>query len=265
MDILDTYDKLSMPTTLEDLKKILGIKKFNELVEEIDILTGAPEDFLEIVLQIELESDKNKMALIATNYINSKNFYTEINYLILKNLLTNIDTSKIWLYRNLYLIERSVPPRFGKNYTWVQRLKMFCNTYTWECACVGNYYNGKKLYFKKGSAQRPTNHDKLVVGHGRFTADLYFYDDSIPGTTTDKMVSVEVKFNRDVDPVVGAKKYAKDRYTYDAKYVILTSEISGFNMVHYLSDNTIDSIEKLDYEMPTDLFKIYTVSEGYTV
>lgn len=111
---------------------------------------------------------------------------------------------------------------------------MFYNTYVRESAVAGRAsYNGKKLYFLNGSKNNPTNHDKLVYGQGKWGADFYFYDDSLPGTEArQKMVTVEMKHCRG-DLAEEIAKYADNKFMYAAKYLVLAMQDGTYNVVNY--------------------------------
>ena len=204
-----------------------------DVTEEIDILKGASPDFINFVAELELISDLKARADKAKAYIDANNGLTEIDYKDLGNCLSAPKNTPLEFWRKLYMLERSIPPRFGDKYTWVERLKMFYNTYIRETAIAGNAtYRGKKIYFIKGNEDNPTNHNKLVYGHGKWGPDFYFYDDSIDGTTYNKMVKVEMKHGEsNIESEI--QKHADDKFLYGAKYLLLAMANGTYYMIDY--------------------------------
>jgi len=237
-----------------NIYNILPIDIIARLVNKIDILEGASDKFIEIVIRLESEKDLKKRAKLAKGYIDANNYIKEVYYSDLGKYLANIDAVDIELWRQLYLLERSVPPRFGNKYTWLQRLKIFYNSFIYESAIDHSYYRCYKLLFKKGNVSKPTNHDKLVYGSGRALSDFYFFDNTIQGTTRDKMVSVEYKYGtgtlqEEID------KYAENRYIYDAKYLIVLIDEQTYYMINY-SVSPVE-FEQLNIKVPTGTFNIF--------
>ena len=170
----------------------------------------------------------------ATTLYYENNGIKEINYEDLGNYLANPSSVSLEIWRKLYVLERSIPPRFGNKYTWVARLKMFYNTFIRESAIAGKAsYKGKKLYWVKGNADNPTNHDKLVYGKGKWGPDFYFYDDSLPGDKPwQKMVKVEMKHGAaTLDSEI--KKYAGNKCLYNAKYLIIAMSDGYYYTINY--------------------------------
>ena len=234
----------------DSIKQLLNIPA--AVTEEIDILDGASDTFIKLVEQLETQPDLEQRAVIAQKYIKDNDGITEIHYDRLGLGLLNYNTIPLEVWRNLYVLERSIPPRFN-NYTWLQRLKMFYNTYVREHAIGGKAsYKGKKIYFLKGNAQNPTNHDRLVYGPGRWGPDFYFYDENRGETTWDKMVKVEMKHgNTDIEAEV--KKHFKDKFLYNAKYLLLAMADGSYYMVNYNIPEA--EITKLDITCP-DIFTV---------
>lgn len=227
-EIADTFTILDLFNTVP--KYIL-----DELTQDVDILEDASSEFLELVADLELESDLKARAAKAKNFIDSHEYYLkEVLYTDLGKYLDAPEFYTKDLWRSLYVLERSVPPRFGDRYTWFDRLKVFYNTYIRERAIHGKAkYNGNTLYWVKGNKSNPTNHDKLVYGHGKSGADFYFYDDNLSGTEPwQKMVKVEMKHG-DADIDAEIKKYANDTFLYGAKYLILAMADGSYYMVNY--------------------------------
>jgi len=208
-----------------------------DITNEIDILKGATPDFINFVAELETMTDFEARAKKAKEYIDTNNGIKEIKYRDLGTCLADIKGAPLEVWRKLYVLERSIPPRFGDKYTWVERLKMFYNTYVRETALDGKaIYNSKKLYIIKGNEAHPTNHDKLVYGHGQWGADFYFYDDSLPGDKAwQKMVKVEMKHG-DTNVEAEIKKHADDKFLYNAKYLILAMADGSYYMVNYNVD-----------------------------
>lgn len=214
-----------------------------DVTEEIDILKGANPDFIEFVAELETTLNLEARAKKAKDYIDANDGIKEIKYKDLGSYLAKPTSIQLETWRKLYVLERSIPSRFGDKYTWVERLKMFYNTYIRETAIAGNaIYNGKKIYFIKGNEKNPTNHDKLVYGHGQWGADFYFYDDNLPGDQRwQKMVKVEMKHgDNDIDFEI--QKHANDKFLYAAKYLILAMSDGSYYMVNY-NVNTAEATE----------------------
>lgn len=225
-----------------------------DVTEEIDILKGANPDFVDFVAELETTIDVKARAKKAKDYIDANNGIKEIKYDDLGTYLANPSNTSLETWRKLYVLERSIKPRFGHRYTWVERLKMFYNTFIREMALDKKAtYNGKKLYILRGNKDHPTNHDKLVYGHGQWGADFYFYDDNLSGEEPwQKMVKVEMKHG-DTDVTAEIKKYANDEFLYKAKYLILAMADGSYYMVNY----NVDPAEatKLDITCQ-DVYKI---------
>ena len=217
---------------------------------EIDILKGANLDFIKFVAELESITDFDIRAQKAKDYIDKHNGIKEIDYITLGKYLANTKATPLEIWRQLYVLERSIKPRFGDHYTWLDRLRMFYNTYIRENAIAGKaIYRGKKIYFIKGNEAAPTNHDKLVYGHGQWGADFYFYDDSREGDQTwQKMVKVEMKHcDGNLDTAV--KKYADNEYSYGAKYLILAMANGSYFMVDY-TDKESPVVTNLNINCP---------------
>ena len=139
--------------TLLDLYNTVPKYILDELTQDVDILEDADSEFLELVVDLELETDFKKRAAIAKNFIDSHSYYlTEVSYTDLGKYLDNPEFYTKDFWRQLYVLERSIPPRFGDHFTWFDRLKVFYNTYIRERAVHGKAnYNGKTLYWIKGN------------------------------------------------------------------------------------------------------------------
>lgn len=230
---------------------------FADVTSEIDILTDAPRKFLSIVAKIETAKNDKAKANIAKQYIEEVNSIKVIDYKVLGGYLQDYASCPIQVWRQLYLLERSIPSRFGTRYTWVQRLKIFYNTFVNESNVVGASFNGHKLYYIRGNSNNPIRHDALVYGVGQPAADFYYYDDTIQGGTTNKMVKVEFKYCAESTPQAGAEKYATGRYTYGAKYVILyMANTKSYVMVDYNKYPASGCITELNIPAPVGLLEI---------
>lgn len=190
---------------------------------EINILHGASPEFITLVADLETEPDFRKRAEKAIAAIEASESLKEIYYIELGVGLNNYGLFSIDTWRQLYLLERSIVPRCGDYYTWVQRLKVFYDTFLHESRVNKNVsINGHPVLFRKGTKTNPTNHDKLVYGHGKAGSDFYYFDDTLEGTANrDKMVSVEFKYSAEDSPELGAKKYASGKFLYNSKHLIM--------------------------------------------
>ncbi len=218
--------------TFSDIDKINTLSPL--ICKEINILSGASRAFIDFAYELETCTDTKLRAAKAKAYIEKNKGMTEVTYSHLIRFLQDMNLVPLTVWRQLYLLERSIPPRFGSSYTWVQRLKMFANTYVRECAVNDRgYYNGFKLLFRKGNAKNPTNHHKLVYGQGKWGADFYFFDNNLPGTANyQKMVSVELKHSS-TNLNYEINKYKDDKYLYNAKYLILAMADGSYYMIDY--------------------------------
>ena len=99
---------------------------------EINILTGASDQFITLVYELETTSDFKLRSQKALQYLKNNQGLWEIDYETLGRYLRNPSSVSLAVWRQLYVLERSIPPRFGNHYTWIQRLRMFYNTYLYE-------------------------------------------------------------------------------------------------------------------------------------
>jgi hypothetical protein len=229
----------------------------------INLLFGASPDFIAAVEKIELEIDYDKRSQIAIDYIDKNNGLKEILYVTLGEYLKNPYSISTNIWRQLYLLERSIKPRFGDHYTWYQRLKVFYDTYCHETNVHGKIkINGHPVLLRKGSKTNPIYHDRLVYGKGKFGADFYYFDEALPGNTTiEKMVDVEFKYSQNLSAEEVALKYLDNKYMYDAKYLI--TFVNRFNC-YYLIDYTkftkaeliSDCTMKLNLTTPSNLIDV---------
>ena len=199
-----------------------------ELCTEIDISIGASEEFIKLSNEIERLRRMGKYPESAQKALEAlKDKKQLIDYPTLKLALKSPKNIDPETGRWLYLIERSIPPRSKDRYSWVQRLKIFVNTYTYEHTVEKAQYRpflndplkGGKLYFRKGSARNPIDHENLRAGRGNFGADFYFYDKSQP--KGQEMQSVEFKYNPKSSVEAGVDYVQNNDQTYDANYLIM--------------------------------------------
>ena len=203
-----------------------------EICTEIDLSINAPEWFISAAIDLELDTKKGAFktrAQKALAYIKAKGTLNIIDYPTLIKYLATPSSVNIEIWRQLYLLERSIEPRSGDKYSWVMRLKMFCNTYLLEHAVVKSHYkpfpnDPKKgrILLIKGNQTSPIDHDNLHAGRGNFGADMYFFDDSIEGSIVQKMQKVEFKVCPFDSVAEGARYYAAgNNQTYGANYLIM--------------------------------------------
>jgi len=223
----------------------------NNIYSEINILDGAPERFISEVIKLESMSNLRERAVEAYNYLVSSGGFTQIDFKTLGRMLSSPDKIDIRNWRNLYLLERSIAPR-NSRWTWLNRLKMFYNTYLEEHQLVYKPYKNSKFYFLDKSG----DHENLHAGNGTFGSDFYYFDDTISGTTWNKMVKVEMKYAYgDLNSEVIKYNPTNKNHTYEASHVILYKEGDGYYMVDYQCESPL--VEKLDHvKEPTGLFKI---------
>lgn len=222
---------------------------------EINILTGASDSFLNLVHTLESTTNFDIRGEIALQYLKDNNGLTEIDYETLGKYLRNPDSIPISIWRQLYVLERSIPPRFGNNYTWVQRLKMFYNTYLYEQALQKHSFtlDGKNFTLRliTGRKDNPIYHDRLVAGRGKWGADFYIYDD--------KMLFVEHKYCKELSVEATAKKYdpSKNRFTYSARFVVAYMEcFNCYYLIDYTKYPDQEYALKLDVIPPTNTFSL---------
>ena len=192
-----------------------------DINKEIPLFFGASEEFIQEALKLEAISDLNERSKEAIKFITENNLKTSFNYSIINEMLHNPYEYPLSDWRNLYLIERSIPPRNSK-YSWLQRIKIFNNTNLIETGIVnlGIAPNGNKFYWRKGTEKHPTNHDSLHMGKGEPLADFYFYDDTAGETTREKMISTECKYSNFDTVELGAEHFRTD-HSYGVRYLML--------------------------------------------
>lgn len=218
-----------------DLKELMATYAF--LGKEIDIISDAPRRFLEIVDKIEQTHDVNEKAKIALDYIMVNNAISEISYLELISRLTNPSSSGSSFWRQMYLLERSIPRRktdtpTESSLSWVARLKTFADTYTLEYAINKQQLDALPglIRFTKKSG----NHDILHSGHGTAAPDFYCWDPKI------KKNHGFVEFKHwGSSNINTAKDYYADK-RYIARYVLVFLASHEYKLIDYLTDTIID-------------------------
>jgi len=247
------------PFTILDLYNTVPKYILDELTEDVDILEDADEEFLLLVADLELMTDLKKRAALAKTFIDKHPGYLkEISYKELGPYLVSPGFLTIYTWCQLYVLERSITPRFGDKYTWFDRLVIFYNTYLHEANLDGKsfIYDGKKytLHLKRGNETTPIYHDKLVYGRGEAKSDFYIYDDRLPGDKpAQKMVDVEYKYCDEATIEAGAKKYSTGQYTYKARYLILfMAKFNAYYLIDYLKYPNEGCFMKLDIVPPTN-------------
>lgn len=230
-----------------DYLNVLNNLEQTRLTADVDILTGASQDFLEEVAKLESMTDFRERGKEAERYINKSNSITFINYLDLIAYLLNPDSCSQSTWQQLYLLERSIPPRKGTGTTpsWFDRLKIFADTYKLEHAVVGKKLLGLpgKIYF----AKRSGDHENLHLGSGEYWPDFYCWDN-----TNNKCCGfVEFKHWASTD-LQKAVAFYKDKH-YKARYVLLLLK-DHYYLIDYLDSEAPIIIEQLDLEVPELLY-----------
>ena len=222
-----------------------------EVYSEINILTGATDRFLKVLQELETATDFKIRSQIALKYLKENGGLMEINYDVLGKYLRDPSSVPMSIWRQLYVLERSIPPRFGSYYTWVQRLRLFYNTYLYEQALQKHTFewDNKKftLYLIKGRPDRPIYHDRLVAGAGKWGADFYVYDE--------KMLFVEHKYCKEPTIEAAAEKYdpSKNKYTYSARFVVaFMQQFNAYYLIDYEKYPNQNYYLKLDATPPSN-------------
>lgn len=224
---------------------------------EINILTDANQGFLDLLCELEQTTDFKSRGQKALKYLQDNNGLLEIDYETLGKYLRNPDSVSLSTWRQLYVLERSIPPRFGGRYTWVQRLKMFYNTYLYEQALQKHNFvwDDKKFTLRliTGRPDRPIYHDRLIAGEGKWGADFYIYDD--------KMLFVEHKYCDKATVEEAAEKYepSQNKYTYAARFVVVyMAKLNAYYLIDYAKypGDAQEYSLKLTATPPTDTFSL---------
>lgn len=149
----------------------------SKVYDEINILIGASQSFIDEVCLLESTTDLKVRAELALAYLKENNGIELIDFKTLGQYLCAPKNVDLAIWRQLYILERSIKPR-NSNWSWVNRLKMFYNTYLEEHGLLGQYYKDHKFYFLNKSG----DHENLHAGMGTYGSDFYYFDDSIEGS-----------------------------------------------------------------------------------
>lgn len=244
----DTFDN-SFDNSLE-LKSIPW-----HVSSQIDILTDASKEFISMVATLESMEDKWKRAKLAREYLAQYGGMLKVNHKDLQDALHNPDSRSMSFWRQMYLIERAIPPKRIKQqdgtYTWssdtpwVKRLKIFANTAIVEHAVVYKRLHGlpSELRFSRFSG----DHDNLEAKPGEKAADFYCWDQA-----NDKNYAfVELKCPRTANIEEAKNKYADSTSRYGARFVLMFLTDYSYKLIDYETDTIID---QPDLPVPDDLF-----------
>lgn len=207
-----------------------------KLTESVDILTGAPRRFLDKVVELETTIDFHERGEKAARYITENGGLSQISYEDLIRYLTDPSSAPISIWRQLYLLERSIPPRNNaEQISWFNRLKIFADTYQLEHVANGKKLNGLpgKIRFSRKSG----DHDNLHIGAGNYAADFYCWDEVL-----DKFHGfVELKHWGSQD-IAKAMEFYSDKH-YDAMYVLVFLKDGSCKLLDYKNNAIIDQAE----------------------
>jgi hypothetical protein len=227
-----------------ELMNILNAVEYEQLISDVDILRDAPNKFLNEVAKLESLADFHERGKEAEKYINENGGLKAIAYEELIAGLASPSSQPLSFWRQLYLLERSIPPRKdAKQVSWFERLKIFADTYKLEHAVLGKKLDGLpgKLLFTRKSG----DHDNLHAGAGAYAADFYCWDDK-----ANKFHSfIEFKHWGTTD-ILRAADFYKDKH-YFADYVLLFTSEHKYYLIDYINDQIIEqtnlSVPKLLY------------------
>ena len=226
---------MSIWDSTEQLEPVIKLSDscIYEITKDVNIFKNASQEFINLVVKLETTIEYKERAKLAKQIIDTYDGIKEIDQEFLTQMLLNPSEYSLDFWRRLYVLERSIPPRFGDAYTWFDRLKIFANTYQRENAVDKKAkYQGNTLYLVHGNVNARTNHDKLVYGQGKWGSDFYFYDNSLSGSNWQKMVKVEMKYGKSsLDEEI--KKYRNNKFTYDAKLILFAMSNGYYIMVDY--------------------------------
>lgn len=143
-----------------------------DICKEVNILNLASSRFTSLVEAIETEENKNKKADIALDFLVKNNLPLKVSYPGLQSILLNEDSYKdIDLMRYLYVLERSLPRRDADTSTWLDRLRIFVDTYILEHFLVNkSFIDRPAIRFSRLSG----DHENLNAGKGKYGADFYY-------------------------------------------------------------------------------------------
>jgi len=208
----------------------------------VNILKGASDEFILMVATLEDMTDLNERAAKAQEYIQQLGGITSIDYPQLGQFLKNPKTTSTRMLQQLYLLERSIPPR-STSYSWWQRLKIFYNNYLTEMQVPNHTWEGHTLYLQETNKDGiPTNHDKLCQGRGEYISDFYYNDEN------GKKIDVELKQCRNGEE--GLEYYGKNtKFLYKTKLLIL---YASYEHCYYMADyrQIPATLTKLDIPAP---------------
>jgi len=200
---------------------------------EIDILTGAPVQFIKEVELLESITDVKERSNEALRYLKNNNCILSIGYETLIIYLANYMSCPTQRWRQLYLLERSIPPRANSQQkSWLDRLKIFADTYKLEKAVNRKLLNGLpgKILFSKESG----DHENLHAGIGSYFPDFYCWD----ALNSKLHAFVELKCWSSTN-IQNAKDYYKNK-RYNARYVLVFMSDHQYKLIDYQEDKIID-------------------------
>lgn len=99
---------------MSDILKTSCVGSDLDINKEIPLFFGASEEFIQEALKLEAISDLNDRSKEAIKFITENNLKTSFNHGIINKMLHNPYEYSLSDWRNLYLIERSIPPRNSK-------------------------------------------------------------------------------------------------------------------------------------------------------
>lgn len=221
---------MDTPITAWDSLSIL--KNIPENVtSEIDILHGASIEFIEEVAKLESIDDYKERGLEAIKFLKEHNGFDLIPFTLLISYLSDYEGCPISIWRQLYILERSIPPRKNAiTKTWVERLKIFADTYVLEHIVDHSHLVGLPgiVAFTRNSG----DHENLHAGQGSYAADFYCWDK----LTNTRHAWVEFKHWGTVD-IEAAKEYYLTK-KYSARYVLVFLADHTYKLIDY-QENTI--------------------------
>lgn len=229
-----------------DILETLNSSAKTKCTANVDILTDAPLSFIKEVGELEKTLDPVERSKEAIRYITECHYQTFVNYQDLINYLTNPDICSKSTWRQLYLLERSIPKRKDTpQISWFDRLKIFADTYKLEHAVVGKSLRGLpgKIFFTRKSC----DHEKLRMGPGSYAADFYCWD-----AANNKFHDfVEFKHWATTDLQKAVEFYKTKRY--DARYVLLLLK-DCYYLIDYKDINSPIITKQLALKVPKLLY-----------
>lgn len=217
-------------------------------------LDTAPIWFNKAFKSIETAKNTYDAAKIAKEVLENSNYKLklEVLYKDLDDAIKNTEAFSTDFWRNLYLIERSIPTSYasGKiSCSWFNRLKIFNNTHKCEEYII-NYIripdeiqhvdsNGKLYYRNYPGKGVKLNHSILRYGPGYDIADFYFWNAAGGEDQKDKCIDVDakcIKFGETLENTIEAYRTSitGKASRHNAKYIIAyTSDLKKFYFVDY--------------------------------